>query len=61
MYMLFMVYPAVKTLYNSVYAMNPHHAAEFVGLGNFVSLLTKDDVFWRAVRNTALFSRRICA
>jgi len=56
MYMLFMVYPAVKTLYNSVYAMNPHHAAEFVGLGNFVSLLTKDDVFWRAVRNTALFS-----
>ena len=56
MYMLFMVYPAVKTLYNSVHAMNPHHAAEFVGLGNFVSLLTKDDVFWRAVRNTALFS-----
>ena len=56
MYMLFMVYPAVKTFYNSVYAMNPRHAAEFVGLGNFVSLLTKDDVFWRAVRNTALFS-----
>jgi len=56
MYMLFMVYPAVKTLYNSVHAMNPHHAAEFVRLGNFVSLLTKDDVFWRAVRNTALFS-----
>jgi len=56
MYMLFMVYPAVKTLYNSVHAMNRHHAAEFVGLGNFVSLLTKDDVFWRAVRNTALFS-----
>jgi ABC-type sugar transport system permease subunit len=56
MYMLFMVYPALKTLYNSVHAMNPHHVAEFVGLGNFVSLLTKDDVFWRAVRNTALFS-----
>ncbi len=56
MYMLFMVYPAVKTFYNSVYAMNPRHAAEFVGLGNFVSLLTKDEVFWRAVRNTALFS-----
>jgi ABC-type sugar transport system permease subunit len=56
MYMLFMVYPAVKTFYNSVYVMNPRHAAEFVGLGNFVSLLTKDDVFWRAVRNTALFS-----
>jgi len=56
MYMLFMVYPAVKTFYNSFHAMNPRHAAEFVGLGNFVSLLTKDEVFWRAVRNTALFS-----
>ena len=56
MYMLFMVYPAVKTLYNSVHAMNPRHVAEFVGLGNFVSVLSKDDVFWRAVRNTALFS-----
>ncbi len=55
MYTLFMVYPAVKTLYNSVHAMNPRHVS-VVGLGNFVSLLSKDDVFWRAVRNTALFS-----
>jgi ABC-type sugar transport system permease subunit len=56
MYGLFTVYPAIKTLYNSVHAMKPHNVEEFVGFGNFVSLLWKDDVFWMAVRNTALFS-----
>ncbi len=54
---------AVFWLYPLLYAFGmsllDYHALlgarEFVGLGNYVALL-RDDLFWRALRNTALFT-----
>jgi len=56
LYTGFVLYPVMKTFYNSLHVMKPHNVVEFVGLGNFRSLLAKDAVFWKAVRNTAIFS-----
>jgi ABC-type sugar transport system permease subunit len=55
-YGAFTMYPVVRTLYNSVHVLKPHNIQEFVGFSNFTELLTKDVVFWKAVRNTAIFS-----
>ncbi len=56
MYGAFTMYPVLRTFYNSVHVLKPHNIEEFAGLGNFTDLLTKDTVFWKAVRNTAIFS-----
>jgi ABC-type sugar transport system permease subunit len=50
----FTLFPVLKTIYNSLHVMKPHNAVEFVGLGNYRALLTHDDVFWKAVKNTAI-------
>jgi len=55
-YAAFTVYPVMRTFYNSVHVIGPHNIAKFVGLQNFVELLTRDPVFWKAVANTALFT-----
>ena len=56
-YVAFTLYPVWKTFYNSLYVMTPpHNVQKYVGLGNFVSLLTQDQIFRQAVRNTAIFS-----
>jgi len=52
----FIVFPVLKTIYNSAHVLKPHNAVEFVGLGNYRALLTHDAVFWKAVKNTAIFS-----
>jgi ABC-type sugar transport system permease subunit len=52
----FTLFPVLKTIYNSLYVMKPHNSGEFVGLGNYRALLTRDVVFWKAVKNTALFA-----
>ncbi len=52
----FTLFPVLKTIYNSLHVMKPHNTVEFVGLGNYQALLTHDFVFWKAVRNTAVFS-----
>ncbi len=52
----FSLFPVLKTLYNSLHVIKPHNVVEFVGLGNYRSLLTHDAVFLKAVKNTALFS-----
>ncbi len=52
----FTIYPVLRTFYNSVHTIGPHHVEKFVGLGNFVELLTQDWVFWKAVGNTAIFT-----
>lgn len=56
MYTAFMMYPVLRTVYNSVHVVKPHNVQEFVGLTNFTDLLSKDTVFWKAVKNTAVFS-----
>ncbi|HTV53677.1 MAG TPA: sugar ABC transporter permease [Terriglobia bacterium] len=50
------LYPLARTFYNSFFTVGPHNLARFVGLKNFAVILFKDPVFWKAVRNTAVFS-----
>src|SRR5215472_2584890 len=56
MYACFTLYPVVRTFYISFHVLKPHHVAEFVGVKNFTALLSRDPVFWKAVRNTAIFA-----
>ncbi len=51
-----MIYPVLRTFYNSVHTIGPHNVATFVGGQNFAALLSQDHTFWKAVRNTALFA-----
>jgi ABC-type sugar transport system permease subunit len=52
----FTLFPVLKTIYNSLHLMKPHNVVEYVGLGNYRDLLRHDAVFWKAVKNTAIFS-----
>ena len=56
LYLCFMVYPVLRTFWNSVHTMGPGNVAHFVGTANFRELLTADPVFWTSVGNTALFA-----
>jgi raffinose/stachyose/melibiose transport system permease protein len=55
-YAAFIVYPVLRTFYNSLHVIKPRNVAEFVGFANFAALLTTDTVFWKAVGNTAIFA-----
>jgi raffinose/stachyose/melibiose transport system permease protein len=56
LYAGFMVYPVLRTFYNSVHTIKPQGVQEFVGLANFRELLSADPIFWKAVGNTAIFA-----
>jgi ABC-type sugar transport system permease subunit len=56
LYAAFTIYPVLRTFYNAFHAIKPHGVVEFVGLSNFITLVTADAVFWKAVTNTALFT-----
>jgi ABC-type sugar transport system permease subunit len=47
-------YPVLRTFWNAFHVVLPRRE-EFVGVANFVQLAT-DDLFWRAVRNTFVWS-----
>jgi ABC-type sugar transport system permease subunit len=49
-------YPVVRTFWNSFHRVLPNKADEFVGIANYVELFARDDIFWRAVRNTMLWA-----
>lgn len=49
-------YPVVRTFWNSLHKVLPNRPDEFVGLANYATLLFSDDVFWRSVRNTLIWS-----
>src|SRR6185312_10368151 len=57
-YTVFSVYPLIDTIRLSLYAGDDTGQTHFVGLGNFVTLLT-DPVwsapFWNAFRNNLIF------
>ncbi len=55
-YAAFTVYPVIRTFYNSLHTIKPRGVEEFVGLANFVALLTRDTVFWKAVTNTMIWA-----
>lgn len=50
------VYPVLQTLYNSLHIIKPGAADEFVGLRNYIELLTADDTFRQAVVNTTIWA-----
>ena len=52
----FTIYPVLRTFYNSVHTIGPRNVQTFVGLDNFVDLVTQDRVFWKAVVNTTIFT-----
>ena len=47
-------YPVLRTLWNSVHTVLPH-SARFAGIANYAALV-HDDIFWRSVRNTFIWS-----
>jgi multiple sugar transport system permease protein/raffinose/stachyose/melibiose transport system permease protein len=49
-------YPVIRTFWNSVHRVLPHRPDEYVGLAHSALLLVSDDVFWRSVRNTLVWS-----
>jgi ABC-type sugar transport system permease subunit len=56
MFVVFTLYPVARTVFNSFHVIGPRGISHFVGLSNFAQLLTTDQVFWKAVWNTAVFS-----
>jgi len=54
LYVGFTAYPAIRTLWNSFHRVLPRRE-DYVGLANYVEL-ARDDIFWRAVRNTILWA-----
>jgi len=56
LYAGFMLYPVLRTFYNSLHTIGPQGSQSFVGLRNFAELLQTDPIFWKAVGNTALFA-----
>lgn len=53
-YLALVAYPVLVTFYNSVHTlrMDMGMLYEYVGLRHFREILTSDDVFWRAARNS---------
>ena len=51
-YFAFTAYPVVRTLYNSFHRVLPGKPTLFLGVDNYIAVLTKDDIFLRAVKNT---------
>ena len=53
-YVAFTAYPVFRTLWNSFHKVLPAKE-EFVGLANYAELV-RDEIFWRAVRNTLVWA-----
>jgi ABC-type sugar transport system permease subunit len=57
LYFAFTIYPVLVTFYNSVHTlrMDLGMLYEYVGLEHFREILTADDVFWKAARNSLVW------
>ena len=56
LYLTLTAWPIVKTFYNSVHLIRPHQPDHFVGLANYIQLLTGDLIFRKAILNTFLWA-----
>jgi raffinose/stachyose/melibiose transport system permease protein len=57
-YTLFMIYPLIDSLRLSFFTQDAHNVESFVGLQNYMTLLTDDNWaphFWNAFRNNLVF------
>jgi raffinose/stachyose/melibiose transport system permease protein len=55
-YVIFLVYPIISAIFMSFFnwdGVSPNRV--FVGLDNYVYLFTKDDIFWRSLRNSGVW------
>ncbi len=52
--LVFTLYPIVSSFYYSFTTYDIISPAQFVGLSNYIDLLTTDPLFWASVRNTIL-------
>lgn len=57
LYLVFVVYPMVATVQLSFYKWNGFATVEkvFVGFNNYISIFTKDPVFWTSVKNSLIW------
>lgn len=53
---LFVVYPLIMSAYYSLTQWNGVTTPQFVGLQNYVYMLTQDPVFWKSVALTVIFA-----
>ena len=54
-FVIFIIAPAIYNFFLSLYRTSPFRPPVFVGPENYLYLLQKDDLFWRAVRNIFVF------
>ncbi|MFD1674356.1 carbohydrate ABC transporter permease [Alicyclobacillus fodiniaquatilis] len=55
-YLLFMAYPLLSSLYYSFTSYDVISPAHWVGLQNYIKILSSDTVFYQAIRNTLYFT-----
>jgi multiple sugar transport system permease protein len=55
-FVVFGLYPMVLSLYFSLCRYDVLRFPQFIGLGNYADLLTKDTYFWTSVWNTAVYT-----
>lgn len=53
---VFTVLPILSSVVLSFFNYDMVHQLEFAGLGNYITMLLEDDVFWICVKNTVLFA-----
>ncbi|MFD2615066.1 carbohydrate ABC transporter permease [Paenibacillus gansuensis] len=56
LYVCLVFVPILVSMYSSTLEWNGIGTSKFVGLDNFVTIFTADNVFWPAVRHTLLFA-----
>jgi ABC-type sugar transport system permease subunit len=55
-FVLFTLYPVLRTIWNSTHTLGAMGSGAYVGLQNFEEILFRDRTFWKAVGNTAIFT-----
>ena len=55
-YVAFTAYPALLTMWDSAFRVLPNRPPRFMGFSNYVAVLTQDETFWHAVRNTLVWA-----
>ena len=53
-YLFFNLFPIIYSFYMSLHEWNGVGETNFVGIGNYVRLFTRDKLFWKSVGNTFL-------
>lgn len=56
LFLAFTVLPIIASVVLSFFNYDMVHQLEFAGLGNYVTMLLEDEVFWICVKNTVLFA-----